>query len=308
MKTCKCKICGKEYKTKAKITKYCSKECKYKGMQKSQPKKCLCCGKIFKPIGSRNSKYCSRKCYNLHYYPSEETRKKISDANKGNKYAVGNNYWKDKHHSQETIEKIRKAHKGKKLTEEHKNKISISLTGRKPSEATIQKIRISNIGKSHKFSIPFFISKEKELITKKQNGSFNGIGQINYNGINTKCSKFEQLIYEKLLLKYSHVEFQYKSDLYPFLCDFYIPELDLYIECQGTWVHGKKPFEPNNKSDLKILKKWNIQAKTSVYYKQAIYTWTIRDPLKRTIAKERKLNWIEFFNIKEFENWFKTIK
>lgn len=184
----------------------------------------------------------------------KKLEKKISDANKGNKYAAGNNYWKDKHHSQKTIEKIRKAHKGKKLTEEHKNKISISLTGRKPSEATIQKIRISNIGKSHKFSIPFFISKEKELITKKQNGSFNGIGQINYNGINTKCSKFEQLIYEKLLLKYSHVEFQYKSDLYPFLCDFYIPELDLYIECQGTWVHGKKPFEPNNKSDLKILK------------------------------------------------------
>lgn len=72
-------------------------------------------------------------------------------------------------------------------------------------------------------------------------------------------------------------------------------------------MHGKKPFEPNNKSDLKILKKWNIQAKTSVYYKQAIYTWTIRDPLKRTIAKERKLNWIEFFSMNEFENWFKNI-
>ena len=75
------------------------------------------------------------------------------------------------------------------------------------------------------------------------------------------------------------------------------------IEYQGSWTHGKKPFE-SSKSDLQKLSKWKNNSIHSKYYEVAIHTWTIRDVNKRTIAKENKLNWIEFFTMKDFLSWF----
>lgn len=88
---------------------------------------------------------------------------------------------------------------------------------------------------------------------------------------------------------------QYKSDLYPFNCDFYIPKYDLYIEIQANWLHGGKPFtnsiEDNAKLDIWINKNTD-------FYKNAIKTWTKRDVLKRDIAKKNKLNYLEIFSNK----------
>lgn len=44
------------------------------------------------------------------------------------------------------------------------------------------------------------------------------------------------------------------------------------------------------------------------YYVHFIKTWTIRDVLKRTTANQNNLNYLEFFNLKEFMIWFNTIK
>ena len=33
-----------------------------------------------------------------------------------------------------------------------------------------------------------------------------------------------------------------------------------------------------------------------------------KDPLKRKTAKENNLNWIEFFSMKEFENWYNNLE
>lgn len=47
-----------------------------------------------------------------------------------------------------------------------------------------------------------------------------------------ELSKPEELMYERLVHRFGaqDVVRQYKSDRYPFLCDFYIPLMDLYIE------------------------------------------------------------------------------
>ena len=55
-------------------------------------------------------------------------------------------------------------------------------------------------------------------------------------------SKIEDKVYNLLFSKFNEVKRQYKSDVYPFACDFYIPEIDLYIEYQGMWTHGKEPY------------------------------------------------------------------
>ena len=102
-----------------------------------------------------------------------------------------------------------------------------------------------------------------------------------------------------LCSKFKEVYRQYGDERYPFNCDFYIPEIDLFIEFNGVFTHGKEPFDSSNPEHLKILEKWKIKAKSSRYYQQAIHTWTVRDPLKAQYLK--KLNSWSIYNIKEFE-------
>ena len=59
-----CECCKKEYKkpaSRAKTSKYCSKECKNKSSTKYELKKCEVCGIEFK--SKRGKTYCSRACY-----------------------------------------------------------------------------------------------------------------------------------------------------------------------------------------------------------------------------------------------------
>ena len=59
-----CETCKTEYKkpqSRAKTSKYCSKECKNKASAKYEIKKCEVCGIEFK--SKRGKTYCSRECY-----------------------------------------------------------------------------------------------------------------------------------------------------------------------------------------------------------------------------------------------------
>ena len=124
-------------------------------------------------------------------------------------------------------------------------------------------------------------SKEKSYQTKKLNKSFNS------SSIEESFGCF----LENMLIDFKR---QYKSDLYPFSCDFYIPSIDLYIEIQGTWTHGYHPFDKDNIDDFEKLNLW--KEKNSPYYEQAIYTWSELDVRKRKIALDNKLNYLEIFS------------
>lgn len=125
--------------------------------------------------------------------------------------------------------------------------------------------------------------------TKRKNHTFN-------------TSKIENKLYKEIKLIFPSVIAQYnKDDRYLWNCDFYIPELDMFIEFQGSWTHGKHPFDYNSKEDQEILKKWKI--KNTKYYNNAIQTWIDRDPKKRETAKKNNLNYVELFN-KEDINLF----
>lgn len=139
----------------------------------------------------------------------------------------------------------------------------------------------------------YYEGNRKCLATRKKNGTLN-------------TSKPEQEIKKLLLIKFQDLEFQYKEERYPFHCDFYVPSLDLFIEYQGFWSHGYKPFESTNE-DLIRLEKMKKKAKKSKFWKQAIDVWTRRDVLKRQTAKKNNLNWIEFFNIKQFMEWYNNL-
>ena len=65
------------------------------------------------------------------------------------------------------------------------------------------------------------------------------------------------------------------------------------------WTHGKHPF---NKNDIELLETWKKKAEKSNFYKKAIYTWTISDPLKRKTAKDNNLKYLEIFPKDSFKD------
>ena len=140
--------------------------------------------------------------------------------------------------------------------------------------------------------------QKKIYNTKLKNHSFN----ISYQ---------EDICFELLKQKYSDCIRQYKSDLYPYNCDFYIPSLDLYIEYNGSHYHHYHPFDINDDNDINELNRLKEKAENSnahkngkkSQYDNVIYTWTILDLKKRNIAQQNNLNYIEFWNINEVKEW-----
>ena len=110
-------------------------------------------------------------------------------------------------------------------------------------------------------------------------------------------SKAEDAIYEELCSIYGkeNIIRQYQSDVYPFHCDFYIQSEDLYIEYQGSWTHGSRPYIEEDTACVQQLQLWKEKAVNSEYYKDAIETWTYRDVIKRETAHKYNLNYIELW-------------
>ena len=119
-------------------------------------------------------------------------------------------------------------------------------------------------------------------------------------------SKPEEELYLYIKEKFPDVKRQYKDKVrYPYFCDFYIPELDLFLELNGTWTHGKHPYDMNSKEDNTMLNIWKEKSKDHPMYLSAIKTWTISDVSKRNKAKENNLNFKEVWSLdegKEFIN------
>lgn len=124
----------------------------------------------------------------------------------------------------------------------------------------------------------------KKYLTKKKNHTFN-------------TSKPEEKTFEILKERYPNVTQQYKSEKYPWYCDFYIPSLDCYIELQGHWTHGGHPYD--EEKDKEKIEEW--KSKHTKFYDNAIETWAIRDVEKRKVAKKNNLRYIEIFSCREKE-------
>lgn len=124
-------------------------------------------------------------------------------------------------------------------------------------------------------------------------------------------SKEEQYIFNKIKLKFEVLQHYKDKERYPFVCDFYIPSLDLFIEYQGSMFHNNRPYL-GTEDDLKEIEeikqksemRKQITGKQKTRYDSLIETWTIRDVKKRKIAKQNNLNYLEFFNLHDFDKWF----
>ena len=167
------------------------------------------------------------------------------------------------------------------------NVFQLEVVKERSKETCIKNFGVENSSQSE-------IIQQKIQNTKRKNHTFN-------------TSKHEKEIYKLLLQKFPNTKYQYKSTAYPFNCDFYIPEKDLYIEYQEHWTHGKHPFNKNNIEDLDILEKWKSLGTHKEQYKHAVEVWSKRDPYKRRIAKNNGIIILEFFTFATFLTWYNNL-
>lgn len=168
--------------------------------------------------------------------------------------------------------------KGRPRSEGVKKSISAKNKGHEVSEKTRKAVSKANKERTVEQRK---IQASKARLTKKLNSTFN-------------TSKPEKNLYKTLLKENVNktIYRQYKDkERYPYYCDFYIKEDDLFIELNAHWTHGGHPFDLNNKEDLEQLALWQEKAKTSKFYAQAIYVWTDLDPRKQQCAKDNNLNY-----------------
>ena len=95
---------------------------------------------------------------------------------------------------------------------------------------------------------------------------------------------------------------EYSDERYPFPCDYYLPNLDCFVEIHGSWVHTDHIYNKIKDKDLYNI--WKNKSKTSNYYKSALKTWTQKDPAKLKVAEQNKLNYIILWNIDDINEWF----
>lgn len=190
----------------------------------------------------------------------------------------------------------------KKISEANKNKTKEEKERilEKRKQTNLEKFGVDNYTKTKEFKQFYKINakkfKEKEILTKTNNGT------IWYSQPELDCEEILINNYGK-----TNVIKQYKSIKYPFYCDFYIKNLNLYIELNITWTHGFHEFDSNNKEDINRLKFLIEKAKSSKYYNQAVYVWTDLDKRKINIAKENNLNYICIYDKNEIQNIIEII-
>ena len=272
---------------------------------------CPVCGKKLLFHGRNNKlflSHCSNKCKKLDNDVNQKWKTSCGDLGTNRakskttikeKYGVENPY-----QIPEVIEHIKQINIAKKEQTQIKvQETSLIKYGTNyPNQSNIVKQKIiqsslEKYGVEHpiqsqavKNKYNWDIITDKITASKRKNHTFN-----------TSIPETES--YNLLSKKYSEVQYQYKSEVYPFVCDFYIPTIDTYIECNYHWTHGGKPYEGTDEDNL-LLEKW--KSKNSKYYNNAIKTWTVRDVNKQNIAKENNLNYFVFYSIEELKNWINS--
>ena len=213
---------------------------------------------------------------------AKEKSKKTCLEKYGSEYYIGSKDCLEK-----TIEFSRQNYNVDWFTksEEIKNKAKETMLRRYGVEYSMQ---IPKNKEYMSYLMSSYEMQERRYNTMKRNHTFNS-------------SSTEEELFLYIKSRFPKVVRQYKDkNRYPYFCDFYIPELDYFIEFQGYYTHGKHPFNPNSNEDLQLIE----------YYKkkygedcQPITIWSIKDVEKRECAKRNNLNFKEVWSLEDGKNF-----
>ena len=300
-----------ESKPKCKI---CNNYAKYSGIKPLMYYNCCCQSHTSKYAIMIGQKTCLKK-YGVKYVVQSKEVKEKSKQTCLEKYGVTNGGG-----SKQALEKMKETNLKRRGVE--------YVFQDKDIREKMRESLIKKYGVDHNLK-----SKEIQEIIKQTNLKLYGCENPMQNeaiiqkGIDTKrknhtfnVSKPEEELYLYIKEKIPSVIRQYQDYRYSwsdklnrihyYLCDFYIPELDLFIEFNGFPCHGPHSYNPDSKEDQELVEKWKSNYKDGKHplYKKMINGWTISDVKKRKIAKENNLNYYEFWTLEEAKKFIDNLK
>lgn len=138
--------------------------------------------------------------------------------------------------------------------------------------------------------LKYLYKDDKVNVNKIRCKRYQNIRNYLFSYFNDNPSTFTEILFR---IKYN-IERNYCSICgNPYRCDFYIKSLDLFIEVQGYYTHGKEPYNPNSIKHQILVQKYKERYGPNC---QAITIWTIKDVEKRNKAKENNLKYLEIFH------------
>ena len=182
---------------------------------------------------------------------SEETKKVMSDKKK-EYYKIHKGFWSGKTFSKETKQKMSLIRKGVKFSEEHKKNLSENskwLNEKPLTEETREKLSKAFKGRHH-------TEKTKQEYSKTRKGSKNSnYGKHWSDEVKDRISKscVKSMLNRSGTFVNTDIERKVKAQLsrnnigfiqqWPvddkFICDFFVPDLNLIIECDGQYWHNR---------------------------------------------------------------------
>lgn len=291
-----CKICNKEFDNLINLSKHLkshkitTKEYYDDYMRKKDEGYCNMCHKETRFMGLTKGylKHCSNKCQIDDPLNKEKLKTTMQRI-----YGASNNFLRPD--VKETAHSI-EANNKRKETNKQKYGVEFLLQSKEIREKSKQTML-------DKYDVPYYCitddcrtkltnkeTNQKKIETKKQH---------NYYTTSKLEEDFELFLIEHHI-SYKH---NYKTEQYPFKCDFYLDELDIYIEINNFWVHNSHFYDKTDETDIQTLQLWEEKAKTNDFYKKAINVWTVRDIQKRDIAIKNNLNYIVLWTKQDIVNY-----
>lgn len=119
--------------------------------------------------------------------------------------------------------------------------------------------------------------------------------QAKMNATKHKNGTFNSSNIEECIKAFDIFKPQYNKDVrYPYLCDFYDKDKDLFIEVNASWTHNFHWYDVD--SDAVIVNAWKKKSDDSQYYASALKIFTKSDVEKRECARKNNLNYVTLWD------------
>lgn len=119
--------------------------------------------------------------------------------------------------------------------------------------------------------------------------------QAKMNATKHKNGTFNSSNIEECIKAFDIFKSQYNKDVrYPYLCDFYDRDRDLFIEVNASWTHNFHWYDVD--SDAVIVNAWKKKSDDSQYYASALKIFTKSDVEKRECARKNNLNYVTLWD------------
>lgn len=153
---------------------------------------------------------------------------------------------------------------------------SAALRG-KMQATMLQRYGSTSYPQSDEYKKNVGVIQSKINATKRKNGTFNTSG------------------IEERIKALKIFESQYNKDVrYPYLCDFYDRDRDLFVEVNASWTHGHHWYDAVQDAD--VCNKWKEKSNESQYYACALDVFAKYDVEKRETARVNSLNYVTLWD------------